>query len=417
MRFFRAVLSGSIAFLFWWGTCIPVSGGPTKIAPYVSVRGESDDNILYSENNETSDMITIVSGGLLAQRKTERLDAKVDLKLKKHMYKEHDELDTLDKFLSLGADYRLTERISIGGSAKWKNDSLRGDDIEDTGILVLGDRESTDISLSGSYSLSEISMVSLSLDVDQTEIREKTEDEDSDTLTISLDYSRNLSRFLENTVGYVSLSYLTYASETVNPDTTYLFSIDQTTDYDSEIWQVSVGGVKDITELWNVYLHAGFGYSTTQTTYTPRYTFGSGIPVKYDSDTFSGIFLAGINYSGLYIDTGFSLSHDMRAGSGTNGAVERTKASFDFTGRVSDKLRFVFNTSSYLNKNERTTGSEDLDELYFTFSPSLRYAFDDDIDLLFGYRYTSVEDRTDDTTRERSLVYLEIKKQFIHDID
>ncbi|MCG8614681.1 MAG: hypothetical protein MI802_00585, partial [Desulfobacterales bacterium] len=56
--------------------------------------------------------------------------------------------------------------------------------------------------------------------------------------------------------------------------------------------------------------------------------------------------------------------------------------------------------------------ADDTDELTLNIQPGLRYKFDEDLVLRTGVRFTSVEDREDDTASERSLIFLTLKKEF-----
>jgi hypothetical protein len=105
------------------------------------------------------------------------------------------------------------------------------------------------------------------------------------------------------------------------------------------------------------------------------------------------------------------VSHGVRADSGTTGVVERTSINLGVERRVSENFSLTLATSGFLNRNERNNLS-DQDLLTLNIQPGFRYRITDTLNLSGAYRYTSEEDRDIDQTRERSLVYLELRKQF-----
>jgi len=106
-----------------------------------------------------------------------------------------------------------------------------------------------------------------------------------------------------------------------------------------------------------------------------------------------------------------SISQDMRGGLGTNGVVQRSAISLGIDRKFSDGFWVTFDTSCYLNQNERQT-QVDLDDLTFNIQPGFRYEFLETFTLTGLYRFTSIDDRERDTTTERNMVYLVIRKDF-----
>jgi predicted porin len=128
-------------------------------------------------------------------------------------------------------------------------------------------------------------------------------------------------------------------------------------------------------------------------------------------DSFGGVMAAGVNYAGLYYNVRLGVSHGISGDAGTNGTVERTAVTLGVDRRVSENFSLTLAASGYLNRNERETLS-DLDQRTLNIQPGFRYRITDTLNLSGAYRYTHVDDRDIDRTRERSLVYLEIRKEF-----
>ncbi len=391
------------------------SAGPDKILPYVSLKQEYSDNILFSSANEQEDFITTGTGGIVFSRKDERTDATLDAKLLRLFYQDNDQLDSTDGGILGNWKYKATERFGIGARAEYKEDSRRDRDTDTTGLILSGDRKSTDFSVSSDYLFSELSKGEVTGSYGTSKIDEINDDEDSDTISLNFTFTRNLSRTFANTTGLLNFSYLNYTSdvETIVPGvitTTYY------RDFTSDVFQLYGGFSKDITELYNVYVQAGVSYTDTTEGLRTKQSF-TGLVLSdvrsadQSSDSLGGVLATGLNYDGLYYDVGLSVSHDVRGSVGTNGTAERSSVSLEIDGKLTDEFFLTFDTSFYLNRNERKTLA-DLDELTFNLQPGFRYKFTDTLTLTGVYRYTSVENRQNDSTSERNLVYLMIKKDF-----
>ena len=374
---------------------------PGKFVPFVSIKQEYSDNILFTTDNEEEDFITTGTAGLIYSYDSERVDARINGRLLHLLYKDNDQLDTTDGNASASWNYQYTEKLGLGASIQYRNDSRRDRDTDTTGLVLSGDREGAKFTVSSNYMLSELTRGEIKVFYGLEEIDEVQSEEDNDTININLSFSKNLSKTFKNTIGLFNLSYMHYTSD---------YEILATTlnrKYASDVVQIYAGFSKDITELYNFYLQAGASYTDTEETTR----IGSIRIDDQDDDNLGGVLLAGLNYDGLYYDIGFSFSHDMRESSGTNGTVERSAVSLNIDRKVSDDFFLTFDTSCYLNQNERET-SEDLDEFTFNVQPGFRYRFWDTFTFSGVYRFTSVKDKTNDSVSERNLIYFVIKKDF-----
>lgn len=408
---FRLFLSLLLA-----SSCVPGYAGPTNLIPSLSIRQEYNNNITFSQNNAKEDSITIVTGSVLLRHKTQRIDAQTVLEIKKKIYQDYRELNDVDTVFSTGFDARLSERVSLGTELLISKDSLRGETAEAIGVALTGDRERHELSINNSYMISEISRLRVSLDFGDISIKEAGENEINENLNIGLQYDHNLSKIWENTTGLAGLNFQRYTSDIHDTDTGSVFFPETRTDYTSDVWQMTIGLSKQATELFNFYIQSGIGYSQTKEIRT-RTGGGFGtVTNSSTSDSFSGLLFAGLTYDGLYTDADLTISHDIRGSSGTNGTLERSSLSLDMSSRLTSDLWLRFQISGILNRNERTT-SDDLDTLTITMAPGFRYQIDRELFISGGYRYTLIDDREDNTSKERNLFYLEIKKQLTFDID
>jgi opacity protein-like surface antigen len=223
-----------------------------------------------------------------------------------------------------------------------------------------------------------------------------------------------MSKIFKNTTGLFNVSYMRYSSELENTLVDPLFTSAFYREFDSDVFQVTAGFSRNITELYSVYMTGGVSYTdTTESRRIVRTGLVTGetpLPDQED-DNFGGVLAAGVNYAGLYYNIRLGVSHDVRADSGTTGVVERTALTLGVDRRVSENFSLTLAASGFLNRNERNTLSGQ-DLLTLNIQPGFRYRITDTLDLSGAYRYTQVDDRHIDQTRERSLVYLEIRKEF-----
>ncbi|MCG8615355.1 MAG: hypothetical protein MI802_04005, partial [Desulfobacterales bacterium] len=353
MMKFRAIFIFScIAFTFA-GTAL---AGPTTITPFVQARQEYSDNILFTEDNEASDAITILTSGLRFAKKTSRLSSAVTGQLDKRLYWDYSELNDLDYGVSGTWDYRVTERLDARASAGYAQDSSRDRDTETTGLLVSGDRKTAEAGLGSGYALSEVLEADLDFQYKRVERDEENDLEDNDSFSMTLSFTRNLSGTFRNTSGILNINYLHYTadSETTSPGT----NLDTTTfqDYDTDIIQVSAGAIRNLTELYQVSLMVGASYSATSEASWFRRTNNAGNVVaqsavtESDSDTFGGVFSAGVQYRDEYYTISLSADQSMRGGTGTSGAVQRSSLSGGVDRKVSDRFFLTLDASCYLNR-------------------------------------------------------------------
>lgn len=393
-----------------------VDAGPGKMVPYVSIRQEYSDNILFSESGEQDDFITTGTAGMVLSHKDERLNSKLDGRVLRHFYWENNQLDSTDGGITGDLNYRVTERLGIGAKAEYARDSRRDADLISTGLILSGNRDRTDVSTSANYLFSELSRGEITAGYSTSEIDEINDDEKTDTFSLNLAFSRNLSKTFANTTGLLNFSYLHYTADVENIQATIpgLLTTTSYREFTSDVFQLTAGFSKDITELYNIYFQAGASY--TDTTEGLRRVL-SGLAsddirsADQTSDTLGGVLATGLKYDGLYYDVNLSLSHDIRGGVGTNGTAERSAVSFNIDGKITDEFFITFDTSVYLNRNERKTLS-DLDELTVNLQPGFRYKLTDTFTLSGAYRYTTVENRQTDRITERNLVYILIRKDF-----
>lgn len=416
----RKSLALIIVLVLW--SCAALAD-PDSVTPFISINQQYSDNILFDEDQAEADWITAIVGGLTLERKTQRLDTSFTGRLKQRWYADNGELDSLDGFASGSIDYRLTERLSLGGTADYSKDSTRDRDTDTTGLKISGDREKYGFSVSSDYLVSEKITAGIEVRYGNTEVEEDDELEENDSFNVTVSFSKDLSETFKNTTGLLNLSYLRYTADIDHQYPPYLqypgilVSTETSQEYTSDTFQVSAGFSRQLTEILDIYCLAGASFSQTdentnsRTSLTQSGNLIRRTDVTDEDNTWGGVFSTGVNYKGLKSSMGLALSRDMRGASGTNGVVQRTSLSGNVRHRLTEELSLNLKASCYLNENERTN-REDTDDLTFNVQPGFRYRFTQTLFLSGYYRYTHLDDRIEDTQTERNLFSLTLKKEF-----
>lgn len=395
--------------LLWSG---PAAAEPDKFTPYVFVQQEYSDNILFASSDEKEDFITTARAGLLYNHRAERFLARMDGSLERLFYQDNSELNDIQGRALASLDVQVTERMGLGGSVTFRKDSRRDEDRTDTGILVSGDQEKAGFQTSADYLFTEVTRGKMTLGYTRTQLDDPDETEDNDMFRVDVALTRNLSQIFRNTMGLLNFSYFRYASdqEDILNSTTTSFQ-----DSTSDVFQFSAGFSRQISELFSYYVQAGASYTKTdEGTRIRQVIFGlpfDSVRTEFSDSSLGGVLATGVNYQGLYTDMGLSLSHDVRGGTGTNGTVERSALALELRRKVSGDFSLTLDTSASLNASERENRA-DLDELTFHFQPGFRYRFKENWILTGGVRFTSEDDREQNITSKRNLIFFAIRKNF-----
>lgn len=395
-------------------------GDPLKFVPSISVKQEYNDNILFENSMEDEDFITTISPKFSVEQKGERLQATLSAGVDQILYWDFSGLNALDMDIDTRLRFQTTERLGIGVSGRYAEDSRRDRETDLTGLVLAGDRDRKNFSLFSDYSVSEKLKATLTFSYADDTI-EAPDDEESESYKVDLAFTHNLSEWFDNTTGLLNVTYMNYESDdrdqNFNIPLAGLTTASNQT-YGFDLWQVYAGFSKHISELFSCYVQAGAGYTQSDESVTGR-TFVTGTGVDFQAPTYTsstdsnynGVLIAGVDYSGLYYTAGLSFSHDARGASGVNGLVERTSVTVDLSGKISSELTATLSGSCYLNRTDRNTGTDD-DDLTYTVRTGFRYKFSQDLRLSCYYRFRALDEREQDIERDQNLVYLMINKTF-----
>lgn len=395
-----------------------VYGAPFKISPILSLNQTYNDNILFQKSDGQEDYITTVAGDMRLTRQDTRVNAMAVVRLEKVLYHQYSEYNSLDQLIKANVNYRLTERLTLGTQGEYFKDSQIDRLVDTTGLVVMGDRTGYDVSVSGKYLCSETVASEWTAGFGNKEVRSPYDMEENQNVTLSLSFSKDLSKTFKQTTGTVGLRYYGFDSDQQTQDADGVFTREWFKAYDSDVIQLYSGFSKQITELYTIYLQAGISFLDTHETghLVTRLPATNDVVswaalAPQSSDSLGGVLYAGVNYQGETSNTMLSISHDIREGSGTNGAVERTSFAMDWSKKVTSELDILFGSSFHMNKNHRQN-AVGFDEHTYNAQIGFGYKFSRDWKLTGMFRTVYIKDQSADSSSRRNIVYVQLTKTF-----
>lgn len=365
-------------------------GDELKLTPFVALRQEYNDNIFFTESDETDDFIATISPGLELVERTERLDTRLSAQINNIIYYDNNELNSVDQDYTGQVRYRMTPRMDVSAEAGYTRDSRSDRDIEETGLVVgTATRDRQQYSLSGRYSPSEKTAATVSYAYDQDDF-DDPESNDSHSHSTNLGFTHNISYLIPQTLGRMNLGYARHD-----------FSDSLVDNY---TWTIGVS--RDFTEILSLLVDFG-------TRYTRSETEVPSIKDKRKNTGWGGVGQVALSYRGELTDGSLSFFRDVRAASGRTGATERTALVFEIGQRFTEKLRGNLSAGYYLNNSEgNDLAADDIDEKSLQCQTRARYEFTKDIALEASYTFTTIRDSEEHTTTNRNLVFLRAVFQY-----
>ncbi|UCF94522.1 MAG: outer membrane beta-barrel protein [Desulfobacterales bacterium] len=366
-----------------------------KLIPSVAVREEYNDNIFFDPKDEEDDFITTITPGLELINRTERLDLNLAVGISPFFYADNTDLNDVDQDYGGNINYRLTPRLNAAADASYLVDNRPDRDVETSGLVQNAKtRRRQHYGAGLNYALSEKAGTSLSYAYDRDDFdSDQDRNKEYESHTAGLGFTYNLSQWVAATIGRLNFGYANYDYRTSETD--YYFG--------------SVGVLHNFTEIWSLLVDVGARYTDSEferRVLVPPATIQT---VNDDDSGWGGIGQAVLEYRGETTRTSLTGSHDISAASGRTGVVQRTKAVFDVRRRFTEKLVFGFSAGYYLNKaDEDEFGSNEIDEETFRIQPRIRWEFFDNFTLEAAYSYNYENDDANDTSSNRSKVFLQV---------
>jgi len=417
-------------------TAFYAHGDTFSMEPQIKLEQEYTDNILFVSEDPQKDYISTFSPAFSVKKKTPRIESDFKVGLDAIYYNDFSELNSVDKRSSASLGYKVTERLKLGGSAGYLEDSRSDREIDETGLIISGERKQMRGGLSGQYQLSEVTAVEFSSGYITEEIK-SSNNEDNDTLTAAISFSRDISKLIRNTTALFDISYMNYQSQSPYvmaigygdlPDnliiiidsqggpvpTGFLQRIESESDYD--IWNISTGFSRQLTERLSFFLKGGVSCVTSEEASNLSISAFDTILYDYESSFDGGtqwgwLFFGGMGYGGLYDRIDINLSRDVKAASGQNGTTERSSVGLRYTRKITEKLNTNLSGTCYLNQSDRESRS-DIDDLTFSSGAGMSYNLSKLWRGSLDWNYMRLEEREDDLLRDRNRVYVRVVRNF-----
>lgn len=373
---------------------VPAAADDFRLVGAAALQQEYIDNLFMSVDERKSSFISTLSGGVEATERTERLDADLTLKLDQIFYTDENRLgNSLNQLYRGGARYRATERLTLGGSAKYEQNNRPDQDIERTGQVVEPvTRHRQEYGASGNYYLTETLSTALSYTFLQDDFNDRT-DTRNRSHDLSLVLERNLSAYLPELAASLIFGYGNYQTRTLT---------------DTKVEQyVAMAGVSwSHTELLKLFANLGANYSTSEYD-----TFEGASLVRTTESTWGVTGKAGISYRDLYTSGTLTFSQGIVPASGRTGATRRTGITLDAGHRFTEEFTGFLSSGFFLNQADRGEFSAvEIDETTYNVGIGARYNVTRDFSLEARYGYTRIDYGVSGQTAERngimaSLVY------------
>ena len=389
-------LSIRILIIFACLVClVPPDGAKAEgfnLVPNIAVRGEYNDNIFFSVQDQASDFITTVSPGLNILEQTERLDLELTGRLDGIYYADLSGLDAVDQSYSGHLGYQITERVGLVSDVGYIKDSRPDRDVLETGLVQSAQpRKRAFFTAGGDYRTGENTSNSLFYRYEKSEYSDE-QLADSQIHSVGFQHTWDARRIFKETVGHLDLGYANADFKTSRVESV----------------SATMGAAWKTTELWRLKVDLGARYTVTD-----FFNF-EVVPPETDSKRdLSGVGKATVEYRGAYTYANLVFLHDLREARGRGGTAYRTELTGWAGYRLSERFRLTLSAGYFWNRSRPETVSiVEVDTQTLRVRPGLRYEFTDDLAAEAGYNYTRVKDDIQQSTAAQNMVFAQIYWQW-----
>lgn len=114
----------------------------TTVVPWLKVRGEYDDNVLFSRTTEIDDYLAIVSPGLSLDYATAVMSLRSTLNADILRYRDQEDLNTENQRYAVDGTFGFVERLQMTAGLLYVDDTTLDSELEETGLVgVRSDRK------------------------------------------------------------------------------------------------------------------------------------------------------------------------------------------------------------------------------------------------------------------------------------
>jgi hypothetical protein len=375
---------------------MPLFADEFRLLPFITLRGEYNDNIFFSFGDEDDDWISTISPGLRLVDRTERLNSELYGRLDLLYYADNSDLDSTDGEAFGRLRYQVSPRFGFYTRAGYAKTSRPDRDIVETGLVQSAEpRDRYQFDAEGTYQITEITASSLRYDFDKLEY-DDAEFIDSTIHRVQWGLVWDADRWVPNTDTRFFLGYANGDYETSQVDS----------------YSATVGAEWDYSEIWSVSADAGVRYTETEFDVLELGPGGFFIDQE-TTDRWSGIGVLSLIYKGAYTNWDVSFLNDVRNAPGRGGTALRTELTGSLRHRFTEKISGTLRAGYYINDtDEDLVAADPVDEQTIRVEPGISIEISRDLFLDFAYKYTRIEDDIADDTRTRNMVFAELYWQY-----
>ena len=366
-----------------------------QLTPSLTVRGEYNDNIFGSADDEESDFITTISPGLELIQRTQRLDLRAAAKVSPFFYADNSDWNDVDQNYRGSVGYRISELTRINANAGYDISNRPDRELETTGLVYSNDRRNRqDYGLGFDHTLSEKTAMAFSLRYMQDNWDDDVDSDrqDLDMYSAVLQFTHDLSQWLHSTIGRINFGFTRYEYDA--SDINYYFT--------------TIGFQHHFSETVNLIVDLGARY--TKSDYSrPQLVSLEMQMVETSDEDFGGVGKAILEMRGELTRGSIQISHDVAPGGSSGSTVQRSEAVLNLRRRLTERSALSIAAGYYKNKADRDEfSSDETDEDTLFFRTGFRWEFYQKCILEAGYSFSDRDDRVDDETTRRNLVYLQV---------
>ncbi len=392
----------ALLFFLFFGINLCVASEMTLV-PSLKLRGEYNDNILFSRLAEWDDYIGTVSPQMVFKYRTELANLESGVGLDYMQYADHDELNTTNQRYYLRGTYQTLERLRFRGDVSYIKDTTLDSELRETGLVgIRSNRARFNISGGVTYQLSEL--YEIGFDYQYTDTRYDWYG--------NVDYvyhmaSMSLNHMLSNQRDVITLQpYYSYMDSEASTVDNYGFSI---------------GWLHDFSEI--MHLTFFFGVRYTDTDYylvQPTVIFDPSVyppfrlvyqKVSEKDDSWGGVADISLRRDGETFHWKIGYDQDL-AYSSYGEPIDRKKGYFNLYKDFSRRLGGRISASYYRVKSDGDVTREDRD--YFDIRPALIFKITENHTLECVYNYSHEHNRNVSSNKnyDRNRVWISLNFNF-----
>lgn len=362
-------------------------GDQFEIKPYISVRGEYNDNIFFNPDDEVDDYILTIAPGIVLSNRTERLNARLNGRVAPFFYQDNSDLDEVDQDYRGRINYQFTPRFFGGADAFYIVDHRIERDLLATGLVQNADRRDR-YHVGGvmGYNFTELTSGGISVDLNRDDWDREANREDVDYNQVIFSLNHNLSKWLRSTGSRLQLEYGNVDRDSSNTDS----------------FAATAGVNYKISELFRFRMRGGARYASSD--FRVRGSEG-----RESNTGWGGVGSVILGYNGERARSDLLFSRDLSPGSGRGTPTVLTRLVGSSSYRIFENLRVGLRAGIYRNKADSGDfGTEEIDQYTFRIRPDIRWRFYDNFTLTGAYSYTYLDNQVTNRDTDRNTVFLQL---------